>query len=381
MPTALLVSSAMYRFGTARMPAALKAAGFRVHVVCPKNSLLLFSDFLDGGVSFSSSLTADDLAITAARAAAEARADIVIACEESAAVALAGAGRLMDRVPETGADAWGLRAIGAWYGGPPWEALRSRCVERAAAAGIRTPRQIMIEPGRTAAADLAGLGTPLLLKRDYSSAGRGVVPVADARQAIERAMDPALHTQDGTPLPADCGLVAQEFVRGRAASVSFAALNGRMLAGFTYTVLHQQPAPFGPASVIELGHEPALLETAWRVVELAGYSGFGGIDAILPEDGGPPVFLEFNGRPTQTTHLGRLAGADLCRAMASALAGQPVAAETADPAGRKTVALFPAEWIRDPYSRYLTEAYHDVPWNERRMTAAIISITPQLHPG
>ena len=376
MPTALLVSCAMYRHGTARMPAALKAAGFRVFTICPRNSLLEFSDHVDGRHSFDPGMPADDLTVTAARAAVQVCADIVIGCEESAVQVLGSAGRLLAQVAEDSADAPKLRVLQRWYGDVCWEEARSHCVELAAEAGIRTPRQIVVDPRRIAPNDLFALGTPLLLKYDGSSAGRGVFLASDARHATELLAG----EEQTSAFPAGRRVVAQEFVRGRAASVSFCALGGRMLEGFGYTVLQHQPAPFGPASVIELADLPQLMEMAHRMVELTRYSGFGGIDAILPEDGGPPVFLEFNGRPTQTTHLGNLAGSDLCRAMACALDGRPYEGVFGRTSG-KTVALFPAEWARDANSRYLTAAHHDVPWTERRMTAAILNITPQLTPA
>lgn len=371
MPTALLVSCVMYRYGTARMPAALKAAGFRVFVICPRDSLLEFSDQIDGRHCFAPGLAFDDLTVTAARAASRFQADIVIGCEEAAVRVLGLAGQLGKRIPEDSADARSLRIVQGWYDGHSWEERRSHCVEMMAAAGIRTPGQVAIDPQRTAMADLVGLGEPLLLKYDGSSAGNGVFLVSSARQAMELAAKPP-------PKGADRHVVAQELVRGRAASVSFCALGGRMLEGFAYTALHQQPEPFGPASVIELADHPALIGMARRIVELTGYSGFGGIDAILPEDGGPPVFLEFNDRPTQTTHLGGVVGSDLCRAMAAGLAGRPSEGVFGRAAGRR-VALFPNEWTRDPNSRYLTSTDHDVPWNERRLTAAILTVTPQLH--
>ena len=370
MPTALLVSCAMYRYGTARMPSALKAAGFRVFVICPRDSLLEFSDQIDGRHCFAPGLAFDDLTVTAARAAARFQADIVVGCEEAAVRVLGLAGQLRERIPEDSADARSLRIVQGWYAGHSWEEGRSRCVEMAAAAGVRTPRQVAVDPQRTVLADLVGLGEPLLLKYDGSSAGSGVFLVSSARQAMELAAKPP-------PGGAVRQVVAQEFVRGRAASVSFCAVGGRMLEGFAYTVLHHQPEPFGPASVIEMADHPALIGMARRIVELTGYSGFGGIDAILPEDGGAPVFLEFNTRPTQTTHLGGVAGSDLCRAMSAALAGRPYDGVFGRTAG-KQVALFPSELTRDPKSRYLTSAHHDVPWNERRLTTAILTVTPQF---
>ncbi|QKS51814.1 ATP-grasp domain-containing protein [Azospirillum oryzae] len=376
MPTALLVSCAMYRHGTARMPAALKAAGFRVFAIFPRNSLLEFSDHVDGRHTFDPGMPVDDLTVTAARAAAQLHADIIIGCEESAVQVLGSAGRLLERVAEDSADAHRLRFLQGWYGGVCWEEERSRCVELMAEAGIRTPRQVLVDPRRIVPNDLSALGAPLLLKFDGSSAGRGVFLASDARHATELVTE----LEQMSAFPGGRRVVAQEFVRGRAASVSFCALGGRMLEGFAYTVLQHQPEPFGPASVIELADLPDLMDMARRMVELTRYSGFGGIDAILPEDGGPPVFLEFNARPTQTTHLGSLAGSDLCRAMACALKGAPYEGAFGRTSG-KAVALFPAEWVRDAKSRYLTAAHHDVPWTERRMTAAILNITPQLNPA
>ncbi len=373
MPTALLVSCAMYRYGTARMPAALKAAGFRVFAIFPRNSLLEFSDYLDGRHPFDPGMPVDDLTVTAARAAAQLHADIVIGCEESAVQVLGSAGRLLAQVAEHSADAHKLRVLQGWYGDVCWEEARSRCVELAAEAGIRTPRQVLVDPRRISPIDLSALGAPLLLKYDGSSAGRGVFLASDARHATELVAE----LEQTSAFPPDRRVVAQEYVRGRAASVSFCALGGRMLEGFAYTVLQHQPEPFGPASVVELADLPQLMDMARGMVELTRYSGFGGIDAVLPEDGGPPVFLEFNARPTQTTHLGSLAGSDLCQAMACALEGRPYEGVFGRTSG-KTVALFPAEWVRDASSRYLTAAHHDVPWTERRMTAAILNITPQL---
>ncbi|CAO3424150.1 hypothetical protein [Azospirillum endophyticum] len=308
MPTALLVSCALYRHGTARMPGALKAAGFRVFAICPQSSLLEFSDHIDGRHCYSPEMTADDLTVTVARAAAQLRADIIVGCEESAVSVLTSASRLLGLVTEGSADERCLRNVQRWFGDSSWEDVHSHCVERAAAAGIRTPRQVVVDPQGMDAADLSRLGTPLLLKRDGSSAGRGVCFVSDARQVIELAASLDVAASGGIETaPSGRRIVAQEFVRGRPASVSFSALDGRMLEGFAYTVLHHQTAPFGPASVIELSNHPQLMETARRIVELTSYSGFGGIDAILPEEGGPPVFLEFQ-YPTDPDHPSRQSG-------------------------------------------------------------------------
>ena len=177
-------------------------------------------------------------------------------------------------------------------------------------------------------------------------------------------------------------VVAQEHVPGAAASVTFATRDGRLLDGFAYKTLRRHPEPFGPASVIEALDRPDLMAMARRVVADLRYSGFGGIDVILPEGGGEPVFLELNPRPPQTTHLGPLFGVDLARALFVEVSGEPGSVPDAPATRASTVALFPAEWMRDPDSPYLHAAHHDVPWQEPRLTAAVMALTPRLRsPG
>jgi len=165
--------------------------------------------------------------------------------------------------------------------------------------------------------------------------------------------------------------VAQDFVAGAPASVSFSALRGRVLAAFAYKAIHRHPGPLGVSSVIETIDDPGLLTIAHRVAAHLDYTGFGGVDVILPGDGGAPVFLELNARPTHTTHLGRLLGADLCEALADALDGRPGTLGRL-PAAGQTVALFPTEWERDPASPYLFGPHHDVPWHEHRILASLM---------
>ena len=39
---------------------------------------------------------------------------------------------------------------------------------------------------------------------------------------------------------------------------------------------------------------------------------------------------------------------------------------------KKQIALFPREWLRDPASPWLTQAYHDVPWDDPEVLRACV---------
>lgn len=375
MPNIVLVSAAIYRHGTARLPYALRNAGFRVWVLCPQVSVTRYSAHIDGGVAYADGIGVAGLAMAISDVVRDSGADAVVFCDELAnGVALELlAGAAGEAVSPR------LRALlKQWVGGVHACAFRrSALVERVRGLGIRAPRQVILEPDGADAGALAGLGSPILVKPDHGCGGGGIALAATASEALEAA---ARLRPPSTGRGADGLVAAQEFVAGTAASVSFTARGGRLLEAFAYRAVRRHPEPFGAASVIEMLRRPDLIETARRVVEHVAYSGFGGIDLILPDDGGPPVFLELNARPPQTTHLGGLFGADLARALACDLTGQPYA-PPADPPAVTTVALFPAEWMRDPNSPFLHAVHHDVPWHDPRMASAIIAVTPGLRPG
>ncbi|WP_431854115.1 ATP-grasp domain-containing protein [Azospirillum sp.] len=373
MPNALLVCSSLYRHSSARLPYALKQAGFGVWIVCPHVALMRFSDYIDGGRTYKETVGIDILVDMICDIYRECTPDIIVPCDEATVGALP---LLRGHGNPRFAKARAL--LDAWYGGiDPAAWMRSTSVEAVRDLGLRTPGQVDIGPSASTAAEIAALGSPVVVKRDNSCGGSGIAVVSTPEDAIDAV------SRMGADRPEAFGagwIVAQEFIRGRSASVTFSAVQGKVLEAFAYVAVHQHPELCGPATVIDVVDCPALLDHASRIVAGLKYSGFGGVDFILPDDGGPPVFLELNGRPTQTTHLGSLVGADLCRAMACAITGEPYS-RASNTAKIGTVALFPSEWIRDKNSRHLVQSYHDVPWHERRIAATTIGITPQLLSG
>lgn len=374
MPAALLLSCSIFRHSTSRLPYALSKAGFQVRAIFPKNSLLNFSDYLDGGLAYDGQISVDALFNLVCKIIKSSHIDIIIPCDEMAV-------RSLDVMSNVFSGVFGCERIREllmrWHPETAAAArLRSMSVESVRRMGVRTPKQSTIIQDVTSASSLAPLGTPIVVKRDHSCGGAGVFIVPSAEDAIAAASEADLENRE---IFADGSIVGQEFIPGQAASVSFSALDGRTLEAFPYVAVHQNPERNGAATVIKVIEHSGLMDATCQIVAGFGYSGFGGIDFILPSDGGPPVFLELNARPTQTSHLGSLFGADLCRAMACALDGHPYSSAF-NVAGLPPIALFPSEWIRDRNSPHLLRSYHDVPWYERRIVASAVYIVPQLRP-
>ena len=86
------------------------------------------------------------------------------------------------------------------------------------------------------------------------------------------------------------------------------------------------------------------------------------LDFILEEGTGTAYLLEMNARATQTCHLSLGPGRNPVAALVASITGRPYEAAPGL-TDRDTIALFPAEWKRDPASSYLSSAYHDVPWD------------------
>ncbi|HVH76646.1 MAG TPA: ATP-grasp domain-containing protein [Stellaceae bacterium] len=258
-------------------------------------------------------------------------------------------------------------------------ATRSNLPGIAAEAEVRTPPARLVATGRELGEALPQLGFPAVLKADYSWSGDGVRIVrdrAEAERAFARmtgawprlsAMKRLLRDRDlelylhrfrmRNPV-----LTLQAFIAGREANAALACWRGEIVASLCAEVLMTRSASRN-ASVVRIVDNEDMLETARRVVRLAGISGFCGLDFILEAGSDHPYLIEINPRATQINHLALGPGRDLAAALCACAAGAPVAERPAVTT-RDAIALFPHEWHRDPQSPYLRTAYHDVPWEE-----------------
>lgn len=356
------------------MPYELKKSSFGVWIYCPETSIAQSSDYIDGGRIYKIPTNISRIADTMSELVREIDAMAIFPCDDFACAVL----NIIVGWPTNVQKFSALQQlIKKWVGSSPGLRLRSKSLDDVKCLGFRTPKQIIVNQKTTKPAQLEVLGQPIVVKVDISSCGMGVSTSINAGEAIKAAIgmsaDPHVQICNGN-------VVAQEFLSGSSASVSFSAHNGRMLDAFSYLIVERLPAPFGASSVIKIEHMNDIISMARRIVKFYSYSGFGGIDFIIPDDGSRPAFIEFNSRQTRTTHLGGLVGADLCSAMASALTGTDYIPRY----GRgetKTVALFPFEWQRDQHSPYLYQSHHDVPWRDPKITAALLAARhPQLIP-
>lgn len=238
--------------------------------------------------------------------------------------------------------------------------------------GIPVPPQAPAESATDAQAFAQRHGYPAVLKAEASAAGLGVRICADA-QEVERgllSLAPYVEEQRKGGLVGS-RIHVQRHVRGVEAMQSFVARCGQVLEQVTIVKEHCHPEGTGPSSVVRFVEQPEVDGHIKALVAGLGYSGFGSADFIIEETSGTPYLLELNPRPCPISPIGRLAGHDLCRALYCAMTGTAYERIRAtDPVAR--VALFPQEWQRDPRSPLLSEAFHDVPWDDPELLRALV---------
>jgi glutathione synthase/RimK-type ligase-like ATP-grasp enzyme len=265
---------------------------------------------------------------------------------------------------------------------------KQRVNEIAAALGIRVPRQAVVDTPGGACAFSRTVGYPIMLKKENTFGGMGVTRCGDDRETLiawyrlraQARWQRGVARFGGGPAQAiaplrrwlmdrpAAPLIAQQFIPGRLGFRSFVADRGRVLAGITAIAEEHNPAPFGASSVVRFIDHPEVERATAALARALDLSGFGGVDFLFEAGTEQPYLLELNARVTPIAHLGKRLGVDLCAALHAATAGQPATAPTAP---RETVvALFPSELERDPNSRWLTTAHHDVPWDERALLEA-----------
>lgn len=106
-----------------------------------------------------------------------------------------------------------------------------------------------------------------------------------------------------------------------------------------------------------------MVAAARSIVKELQLSGFHGFDFIIEEATGQAHLIEINPRATQINHFPRCKGPDLTQALFGALSGS-VGGTVERQWPIDEVALFPQEWQRDPNSKWLSSAFHDVPREE-----------------
>jgi hypothetical protein len=163
----------------------------------------------------------------------------------------------------------------------------------------------------------------------------------------------------------------QRFIEGRAANRAVACWQGRTLAGISALALQSQ-GDTGPATVVRIVENAQMTESARRLVESLGLSGLCGFDFVIERDSGVAWLIEVNPRATPVCHLALGSAQDLPVALLNRLDGVQRAARSRVIPGAE-IALFPGEWLRDPRSPFLRDAFHDVPWSEMALVRECVA--------
>ncbi|MBU6198316.1 MAG: ATP-grasp domain-containing protein [Xanthomonadaceae bacterium] len=225
--------------------------------------------------------------------------------------------------------------------------------ERAAALGVAQPATARLADTAAAFDFVHANGWPVVVKACAGYAGISVF-VCETLRDLRRA----LRECEGGERR-----LIQRYESGVTWMGNFVAARGRMLALATAEKVHKHPDDTGPSTVLRFATDVAMRSACERIVRDLGYSGFGSADFQKTRDD-RTLFLEFNPRPTPSSHLGARLGIDLVGAF---LDGQ----SRLDAAQRsETIALYPQELLRDPSGAGIDGHWLDVPHGEPELRAA-----------
>jgi hypothetical protein len=167
-------------------------------------------------------------------------------------------------------------------------------------------------------------------------------------------------------------VTVQQFIVGTPANRAVACWEGEVLAGFSVAALQTQ-YPTGPATVVRVIDDEDMTAAASKLVRALGLTGLCGLDFIIEAATNNAYLIELNPRATPICHLPLGAGRHLPLALYARLRGESQAA-IAPAIANSVIAMFPAEWRRDPLSPYLRTSFHDVPWTETALVRECVDL-------
>jgi ATP-grasp domain len=371
----VLLSATVGWPSVARYAGGFAAAGCEVHALSPAGAPVCVSRYVTKHHRYRA------LGNSLAKAIADAKPDIIIACDDRAVAQMLALHRASKP------DSFAAKLIERSLGKPEnYGRVVSRygSLSELRELGVRVPDTYPANSEAELEAALAKTGFPAVLKSDGSWGGEGVIVARtreDALAAFHKLSTPpsrprsvlrALRRKDAHYLhdaiaPKKFPICVQQFITGKAANSAFAAWNGDVVGTVYYDVL-MADAVVGPPNVIRRTDCPQIDHASRLAAKHFGLSGLHGIDFIRDETGSPYA-IEINPRATQGGTLAFGLGHDLPSALATAAFGH---AGIRDTIANDVVTLFPREWRRDPTSAWLKDGHHDVPWDDPAVLMATI---------
>jgi biotin carboxylase len=377
----LLVSTASRWYGTARTPRALARAGFEVTLLAPRDSLAACSRYVARVAYLPDRATPLDW-IHAVAATVRAVSPVQIRpCDDVsfrllAMLVLSPPAQLRAALQRELAGL--IRASlgdATHYLSSIDKTLLSAAAER---AGVRVPAHAVIASVDDAESFAAAHRYPVVVKRPFTTAGDGVRIAADAAELAAAVAALASPKPDDLEPNPSRRLLIQQHVDGHVCYQNVAAWQGCMLAGYAGDRLQAHGGPMAPGTVVRYRHAPELREFSDRLVQAFGMTGLFTSEYIIEQATGIPRLIEINRRISPGTHYGAVMNVDLCAAFRAAMHGEPSPTRSGLDAGEERVFVqFPAEWLRDPASRWLRQYPVDVPWDDPGLLDAMLALRRQ----
>lgn len=379
--------------GSSRLPKALKEAGFCVGVLARRSNLIHATRYIDRKFMLGTRRFEALIRRGIEHAFEEFAPDIIVPCDERAAAMVshwvgkrAGSGRSLS--PQL------LQCLERSLG--PVEALPQRASKTetlaiARAIGVACPREMVVEAFSECQKAASEYGYPVVLKLSHGSSGAGV-KVCETEEELKESFNSfklarSKSLESGSTLRSlmnrdwfgsRLDILVQEHVSGRPGMSCASAVDGVTVSIVTGLV-EATVSRTGPASVVHLVNQPSIVDATIKMIAAFGASGFVSFDFIV-DDQGQAYLLECNPRPTKILHLGPLVGVELAGALLRALEDRRRNTDCEVPTGERVISFFPHEWARDPSSPSLQTTYHDVPWDDPTLLAAIMRKRPARGP-
>ena len=308
----------------------------------------------------------------------EMKPDLVVPCDDAAALLLHGLHRRCLEQPQAMVELSALleRSLGN-VEACVVAGSRSRFMDLARASGVRTPPSANVRSLEELREWTREHALPLVLKSDYSFGGQGVAlakqwsEVETAWATLKRrpsfggSLVRAMLERDSDRLldwcrPPVTSLMVQEAIDGQPANRAVACWEGEVLAGVSVEAMRTQHAT-GPATVVRFVNHAEMEDTACRLVRQLGVSGLVGFDFMVEATTGAAHLIEMNVRATPACHLPSSHGAALTASLLARLRGESLP-RLRPRFAAGVVVMFPGEFRTNPGSPYLQAAGHDVPW-------------------
>jgi carbamoyl-phosphate synthase large subunit len=371
------------RWGSARLTKPLKAAGFRVAVLCADENPLAKTRYIERHFRLEDAQSSRRFEHSLARAMEAWNPVLVIPADERAVACLHALIRKVRSGGPSPVGEAGLLTIINSFGNPAqFDAtlLKSDTLRLASQLGLRVPEGRSVSSAESAIVAAAGIGFPVYVKTSFSWAGQGVTFCRNATEVaaavtkaqprswlrLRKAIKHFLHRDW---YPTDSAIDVQRSIAGTPAMYCAVALHGRMIAGFA-GVTQQTCAANGPSSIVWIGADAEMERVSAKMIGALCATGFIAFDFMIEESTGDIHLLECNPRPIPVCHLGSRIGVDLCVALAGALRAEvPLPPFQID---GETITLFPQEWQRNPDGIGKTGNHIDMPLDDPMLLRAMV---------